>query len=104
MKKTIYTNITLSCTMQHDEFAESECLHGVISKQADGFRFEEAVKQNNPRRNPKLFNGKYCSLVHMQNGRYQIHMRTIDASAVSKPNDFAFRVYSELLDAFNVIN
>lgn len=105
MAKKIYSNTTLTCTLQKsEELHESECLNGVISKTADGFRFEEAVKGHRDKRNPKLFDGNYCSLVHMQNGKYQIHMKTINASAISDPNDFAFKVYSELLSAFKVID
>ena len=109
MKKT-YPNVTLDCTFQTPDnsqpslpIEEGQCLNGVISKITGGFRFEEAVKSRRPKRNPKLFDGNYCSLVHMQNGKYQIHMKTINASAISDPNDFAFKVYSELLSAFKVI-
>ena len=55
-------------------------------------------------RNPKLFDGQYCSLVHMQNGKYQIHMKTINASSITDRNQFAFNVYSELLTAFSIID
>lgn len=44
------------------------------------------------------------SLVHMQNGKYQVHLRTINASAITDRNEFAFRVYSELLTAFSIID
>ena len=40
----------------------------------------------------------------MQNGKYQIHMKTINASAIADRNEFAFRVYSELLNAFSIID
>lgn len=102
MKKAIYANTTLACTFQQDEFNEHECLHGVISKSNDGFKFEEAVKQKRHLRNPKLFNGNYCSLVHMQNGKYQIHMRTIDATTVIEPEVFASKVYKELVKALKI--
>ena len=36
----------------------------------------------------------------MQNGRYQIHMRTIDAAALPDSRLLAQQVYRELLDAF----
>lgn len=62
------------------------------------------MRKGRPPRNPKLFDGKYCSLVHMQNGKYQIHMKTINASAVENRNVLAFEVYGELLKAFSVID
>lgn len=105
MEKKVYSNTTLTCNLQKSvELQPSECLSGVISKTEDGFRFEESVKGHRDKRNPKLFDGSYCSLVHMQNGKYQIHMKTINASAITDPNDFAFKVYSELLNAFKIID
>jgi len=105
MAKKIYTNTTLTCSLQKgEEIHQSECLSGVISMTDGGFRFEESVKGHRDKRNPKLFDGNYCSLVHMQNGKYQIHMKTINASAITDRQDFAFKVYSELLNAFSVID
>jgi hypothetical protein len=40
----------------------------------------------------------------MQNGKYQIHMKTINASQVADRNALAFNVYSELLSAFSIID
>lgn len=110
MKKT-YPNVTLDCTFQTPlntqpsalPLEEGQCLNGVISKTHEGFRFEEAAKSHRPKRNPKLFDGCYCSLVHMQNGRYQIHMKTINASGITDHQNLAFKVYTELLNAFNII-
>lgn len=105
MQKKTYTSTNLSCTLQQDaEITQDKCFNGVISKTDDGFRFEEAVRKSRPKRNPKLFDGKFCSLVHMANGKYQIHMKTIDASGITDRQDLAFKVYSELLNAFNIID
>lgn len=40
----------------------------------------------------------------MQNGKYQIHMKTINASGITNRQYLAFKVYSELLNAFNIID
>ena len=105
MQKRTYKSINLACTLQQDdEITTDKCLNGVISKTEGGFRFEEAVRKGRPKRNPKLFDGNYCSLVHMQNGRYQIHMRTIDASSIDDSQTLAFKVYSELLNVFDIID
>lgn len=105
MNKKVYQNVNLNCIMQHDsELNVDNCLNGVISKTEEGFRFEEAVRKGRPKRNPKLFDGKFCSLVHMANGKYQIHMKTIDASGIDNRQDLAFKVYTELLNAFNIID
>ena len=104
MNKKTYSNVDLSCSFQQvEELENNQCLTGVFSKTDKGFRFEESIRGQSVKRNPKLFDGNYCSLVHMRNGKYQIHMKTINASAISDPNDFAFKIYSELLSAFEVI-
>ena len=105
MQKRIYTAIDLACTLQQDsEITTDKCLNGVISRSDKGFRFEEAVRKGRPKRNPKLYDGNFISLVHMANGRYQCHMKTINASGNFDRQELAFKVYSELLTAFNIID
>lgn len=105
MQKKTYKSINLACTLQQDnEITTEKCHIGIISKTANGFLFEESVRKGRAPRNPKLFDGKFCSLVHMQNGKYQIHMKTIDASGELDRQELAFKVYSELLNAFNIID
>jgi hypothetical protein len=105
MQKKTYNDIQLNCVFQHvTDLPESACLPGIISRHEDGFRFEESCARKVCTRNPKLFDGQYCSLVHMQNGKYQIHMKTINASQVTDRNALAFNVYSELLTALAVID
>ena len=64
----------------------------------------QAVQQGTATRHHKLYDGNYISLVHMANGRYQCHMRTINASGNFDRQELAFKVYSELLTAFNIID
>lgn len=106
MKKNTNLCVNLKTVMQEDGILLLDhCYAGCITRTSeDDFRFEEAIHKGRPKRNPKLFDGKYCSLVHMQNGKYQIHMRTIDASRCINPQDLAFKVYSELLNALNIID
>ena len=78
MNKITFSNTTLTCTFQKsDELLESQCLIGVFSKTPKGFRFEEAIRKSRPPRNPKLYDGKFISMVKMQNGRYQLHLKTM---------------------------
>ena len=106
MKKNTILCVDLKTVMQNDVLLEKDkCYNGVMTRDGiDHYRFEESVRKGRPPRNPKLFDGKYCSLVHMQNGKYQIHMKTINASAVENRNVLAFEVYGELLKAFSVID
>ena len=109
MKKNMNLCIDLKTIMQEDALLNpGKCYRGVLSMTGeDSYLFEEEVNKpidRHGKRNPKLFDGKYVSLVHMANGRYQVHMRTIDASSSLDRRDLAFQVYSELLTAFEIID
>ena len=107
MKKNVNLCIDLKTILQEDaQLNPGQCSRGVLSRTDDEhYLFEEAVTgKRHDKRNPKLFDGKYVSLVHMANGRYQVHMRTIDASSSLDRRDLAFQVYSELLSAFEIID
>ena len=106
MQKNVNLCVDLKTVMQNDALPiEGQCYNGVLTRDGvDHFVFEESCARRGCQRNPKLFDGNYCSLVHMQNGKYQIHMKTINASAISDRNQLAFNVYSELLTAFSIID
>ena len=104
MHKKTYSNINLICTLQKsEELQESQCLVGVMSKSPDGFRFEEAIRKGRAPRNPKLYDGKYISMVRKQNGRYQCHIKTFNPKEMDRKKT-AFAIYCELTQAFNIID
>lgn len=106
MQKNVNLCVDLKTVMQNDAHPiEGQCYTGVLTRKSeDNFIFEESCARKTCTRNPKLFDGNYCSLVHMQNGKYQIHMKTINASGITDRNQLAFNVYSELLTAFSIID
>ena len=106
MKKNENLSVDLKTVMQNDSNpVEGQSYAGVLTRdREDHYVFEESCHHKTCQRNPKLFDGQYCSLVHMQNGKYQIHMKTINASQVADRNQLAFNVYSELLSAFSIID
>lgn len=107
MNKNTNICVDLKTIMQEDVLlTEGQTYRGCLTRDGeDHYLFEEAVRiDKHGRRNPKLFAGDYVSLVHMQNGKYQVHMRTIDASSALDRKELAFKVYSELLNAFNIID
>ena len=105
MYKQTINNISLQLVMQQPEVVNQPmCLAGVLSKNQDQYRFEQAVKQKRPRRNPKLYEGQYVSLVHRSNGKYACTLKCIN----DKEKDFdhhtlAFRIYLELISALEII-
>lgn len=107
MKKNTNLCIDLKTVMQQDTVLNQNCIYrGVLSRTGENqYLFEEAVAAaRHPHRNPKLFEGKYVSFVHMQNGRYQAHLRTIDVTSCPDRRQLAFNVYAELLKAFEIID
>lgn len=105
MYKKIFSNVSLQVVMQQQEVAEQSMSHtGVLSMNTDGFRFEEAVKQKRPRRNPKLYEGQYVSLVHRSDGKYACTLKCISPHDKDfDHNTVAFRIYLELIDALQII-
>ena len=105
MYRQIISNTQLQLVMQKFEVFNQSMSHaGVLSKDGEGFRFEEAVKQKRPRRNPKFYEGQYVSLVHRSDGKYACSLKHI----ATPDEDFdhqnvAFRIYLELIDALQII-
>ena len=94
----------LTCTLQKsEELLESQCLTGVISKTHYGFCFEEAISKGRQPRNPKLYDGKYISMVRRKNGRYQCHIKSFDPKEIDR-NEVANDIYAEISQAFEFID
>ena len=106
MNKKSYSNVMLTIRLQQSEPEGWHSYRGVFTPTGENkFLFEEAAyRQQSVVRNPKLFVGEYISLVHKQNGRYQVHCRTINPSQGLDVSDLAFKVYSELLTALRQID
>ena len=106
MNKKSYSNVMLTVHFQQSEPEGWHSYRGVFTLTGENkFLFEEAAhRQQATVRNPKLFVGEYISLVHKQNGRYQVHCRTINPSQGLDVSDLAFKVYSELLTALRQID
>ena len=105
MYKQTINNISLQLVMQQPEVVNQPmCLAGVLSKNQDQYRFEQAVKQKRPRRNPKLYEGQYVSLVHRSDDRYACTLKYIRPKDENfDPLEVAFRMYLELNDALQII-
>lgn len=102
MRKKLYPSIDLSCSLQEDnDISAGTCINGIISRTENGFRFEEAIHRRRDAHNPKLYDGKYVSMVRKQNGKYQCHMKNMGDGI--EREKFAFSVYSELIDALQII-
>lgn len=104
MKKLTFHKTDLACIMQAvEEITPNMCHNGVISRNEDGsFRFEESVRKGRAPRNPKLFDGKFISMVHMPNGRYQCHFKIMQRGFNRKK--FAFGVFTEITTALHIID
>lgn len=105
MKKQVFNNVNLNVVLQQEsEFTADNCPKGILSQDENGdIRFEEEIRKGRPARNPKLHDGKYLSMVRMQNGKYQFHMKTIEASPKLDANAVAMEVAQEIIEAFKII-
>ncbi len=104
MYKKTYKNVTLNCVLWHGELTQTGSRGGVMSVCEDGFRFEEAMGKRPVERNPFIYVGKHCTLTHRKDGKYQINLRPIDATKVEDRKGLAYSVYSDIMDALEVID
>ena len=103
MTKFFIANANITCALQQDsEITNEKCLTGILSRNNNGLLFEEAIRKGRAPRNPKLFDGKYISMVRKQNGRYQFHIKTFNPKEMDR-KETAFAIYCELTQAFNII-
>lgn len=104
MVRKNFSKVNLTCIMQSEESANKATSTGVLSvNPSDGsFRFEEAVRRGRAPRNPKLFDGKFVSMVRMSNGRYQCYIKSMKRKL--NREYFAFGVYSEICSALSIID
>ena len=97
MYKINIKNASLQLVVQQPQVTDQPmCLAGVLSKNENEFRFEQSVKQKRPRRNPKLYEGQYVSLVHRSDNKYACTLKCITPKTEGfDHHNVAFRIYLE---------
>ena len=105
MTNITISNTNLTCALQQDnEISLNKCYTGILSKDGNKLKFEEAIRKGRAPRNPKLFDGKYITLVRKTNGKYQIHTKALRLEPGFNPNDVAFGFFKEVSSALKFIN
>lgn len=105
MTNIIINNTNLTCTLQQDnEISQNKCYTGIFSKRGNLLKFEEAIRKGRAPRNPKLFDGKYITLVRKTNGKYQIHAKALRIEPDFNPSAIAFGYFQEVSSALKFIN
>lgn len=105
MTNIIINNTNLTCTLQQDnEISQNKCYTGIFSKRGNLLKFEEAIRKGRAPRNPKLFDGKYITLVRKTNGKYQIHAKALRLETDFNPSAIAFGYFQEVSSALKFIN
>ncbi|MDO4497696.1 MAG: hypothetical protein Q4B58_07720 [Bacteroidales bacterium] len=104
MKKNTNLCVDLKTVMQQDALlVQGQCYNGILTRDDDlHYRFEEVVRKGSHPRNPKLFDGQFISMVRMQNGRYQCHLKTFDPAMVDA-HELGTQIYLELIKALSII-
>lgn len=106
MTKNTNLCVDLKTVMQNDtQLSKGKCYNGILSRTgSDTYLFEEAVHTNtHGHRNPKLYDGKYLSMVRRQDGRYQCYLRQMPDLTQTNCHAYAFGIYEELVKAFTII-
>lgn len=104
MIKKNYPNVMLQCVTQQTEVNYRKSHTGILTLTDEGFRFEESVRKSYPP-NPKVYEGQYLSMVRRPNGKYRPLLKTVSPADTTpeQRKDMAFKVYTELLNALEII-
>lgn len=106
MKKLILHNINLTCIFQHNETYENEkpVFTGMLSEtKAGDILFQETLPKKKDIRNARLYEGQLLNIVRRKDGRYYPLLKAFRMEDVQNKSDFAFRIYSEIIDALGLI-
>lgn len=105
MQKLSIQNAKLSCFLQQDtEISQNKCYTGIISKVDDGLRFEETIRKGRGPCCPKLYDGKYITLVRKSNGKYQIYTKTLHLKPDFLVTKVAAEFYQDVANALTLIH
>jgi len=110
MPKKVYEQVRLTCVFQNTNnidtsISSSTVIQGMLSKEsADGFLFQETLPRLREVRNSKLYQGEMVSIVRRKDGRYYPLLKALNANDLSDKSTLAFRIYTELSEALNVID
>ena len=80
-----------------------QCLPGVISRTPTGFLFEETVRKARRAPNPKLYDGKYVSLVRRVNGKYQVHAKAMSLERGTNLDALTREICKDIINALQII-
>ena len=107
MKKNTILCVDLKTILQEDTLLrQGQTYRGVLTRNAEHhYLFEEEAHTSGRthRLNPKLYVGHYVTLVRRQDGRYQLHCRAFEADTLGKRNELASKIFTELVEALQII-
>lgn len=112
MQKKVFERINLTCVFQHaNNFGTSQAtstqpvISGILSHgTGGGILFQEAIPRKREIRNNRLYEGKLLNVVRRKDGCYYPFMKSFRPEEIEDKSAFAFRVYTELNEALNVID
>lgn len=131
MNKKVYQNINLTCVLQNTNpnfmpAAGSNgsngspstgsgtgssignnhvVINGMISQTKDGgVLFQETLPRKRYIRNSRLYEGTLVNIVRRKDGLYYPFLKAFKPEDIADKNDFAFRIYTEINEALNIID
>lgn len=111
MHKKTFERINLICVFQNtNNFGNANSsnnvvVSGMISPTKDGgVLFQETMPRKRDIRNNRLYEGQLLNIVRRKDGLYYPFMKAFRPEEIEDKSAFAFRVYTELNEALNVID
>lgn len=87
---------------RENEITTAKCHTGVLSKDEKGYQFVEAVRKKRSAGNPKLLDGKFVTMIRLQNGEFRFYLKQIDTKTANA-YELANAIASEIISGFNII-
>lgn len=105
MKNNFELCVDLKTVLQNDaQVAEGKCYNGTLSRTDDEhYLFEESVTTSRQRRNPKVYEGQYLSMVHKEDGRYQYYFKSMPDLTRIDRDALSLGIYREVVAALSII-
>lgn len=110
MRKKIFKQVDLTCVFQTHNLANeglggtTVAVPGLLSYRNGRILFQETVPRKREMRNARLYEGKLTNLVLRKDGCYHPFIKGYKAGGTLSKQDYAFRVYCEILEALNTLD
>lgn len=106
MNKKEYREVTLVViSNEENSIVKNPVISGILSRHGKKFQFQEATGRRRSAARPRIYEGRYVSLVCHENGNYQLYLKKIVlGSHAINPDALIREIDLEIKQAINSIN